>query len=174
MSLVLRAGTAADSPVVAAVHVESWQAAYRGLLPPEFLEALSVLDRREMWDGLFAEGSFGQMVVAELDDELVGFATVGPSREDLAGPDNGELGTFYLRPRVWGQGVAGPLHAEARALMVTAGYTDAILWALVGNERAHRFYLRQGWAPDGAQRTELRGEVTLAQARYRLRLAGGV
>ena len=52
--------------------------------------------------------------------------------------------------------------------------TEAVLWVLVGNERAQRFYRADGWRPDGAQRRVEVWNVLVDEIRYRCRLPGGV
>src|SRR5665647_1820355 len=42
MGLLVRRAEPQDAPVVARVHTASWRQAYRGLLPQEYLDALSV------------------------------------------------------------------------------------------------------------------------------------
>jgi hypothetical protein len=49
MILTVRRAELRDAAGIAAVHVASWQEAYRGLLPQEYLESLSVRDRIETW-----------------------------------------------------------------------------------------------------------------------------
>lgn len=41
---------------------------------------------------------------------------------------------------------------------------------LDANERARRFYERQGWRPDGAEKTEEHSGATLHEVRYRIEL----
>ena len=43
------AATSEDCRAVAEVHVESWQHAYRGILPEQYLASLSVAEREAMW-----------------------------------------------------------------------------------------------------------------------------
>ena len=45
----LRDATAADAHALATVHVASWRAAYRGLMPDEVLAGLSVPEREQLW-----------------------------------------------------------------------------------------------------------------------------
>ena len=81
-----------------------------------------------------------------------GFATTSPSRH----PDflkYGELCALYVDPRHWGRGLGVALVTAARTNLVTLGFRTAILWVLVGNVRAERFYLNDNWMPDGTQRT---------------------
>jgi hypothetical protein len=49
-----------------------------------------------------------------------------------------------------------------------AGFGDAILWVLEGNDRAQRFYEIGGWVLDGAAKDIVIAETSLAEVRYRL------
>jgi len=51
-----------------------------------------------------------------------------------------------------------------------AKYREAVLWVLEGNARARSFYQAHGWWPDGAVKTEQRGEALLNEVRYRRRV----
>jgi hypothetical protein len=46
---MIRRATINDARAIAEVHVKSWQVAYRGLLPEDFLQNLSVERREEQW-----------------------------------------------------------------------------------------------------------------------------
>jgi hypothetical protein len=50
------------------------------------------------------------------------------------------------------------------------GHSEAVLWVLEGNDRAARFYVADGWSPDGARRTETIWGVSVNDIRYRRRL----
>ena len=157
------------------MHVSSWQEAYRGLLPQEYLESLSVQGRTETWErNLSQPTALGAVtLVAELDDRIIGFASIGPSRDDDMGPDTGELWGLYLHPDHWGAGHGRTLHARAVTALSSTGATTATLWVLSGNQRARRFYEQQGWVADGAEKTDWRGDVRLDEVRYRCTLPTG-
>jgi ribosomal protein S18 acetylase RimI-like enzyme len=91
--------------------------------------------------------------VAVADGVICGFATTGPSR-DAGTPDAGELLALYVDPGAWGVGVGRRLMTEARECLGRRGFLTAVLWVLVGNDRAQRFYRLDGWRPDGRQRTD--------------------
>ena len=57
--------------------------------------------------------------------------------------------------------------AEARERLGGGGFTEAVLWVLVGNERAERFYRIDGWWPDGRRRQDLVWGVTVDEVGYR-------
>lgn len=141
---------------MALVHVKSWQSAYRGLIPDEVLDELSVDERTAMWERASARGE----VWVGLDgDEVVGFICTGPSREPDA---TSQLYAIYLLPSAWGTGLALPL-AEAGL----AGLTDVVLWVLEDNRRARSFYERLGFTMDGKTREETFGSVVVKELRYR-------
>jgi GNAT superfamily N-acetyltransferase len=148
----LRDAAPADAHALATVHVASWRAAYRGLMPDEVLAGLSVPEREQRWtDRLAAPAPRTSVVVAIDARQFVGFAAVGPPLVaiDRADPTLGDLYALYLDPGHWGRGIGAPLHAAALDRLATHGFTHAGLWILDGNERAQRFYLRHGWTDTG-------------------------
>ena len=57
--------------------------------------------------------------------------------------------------------------AEARRRLWEAGFVDALLWVLDGNDRAVRFYEGEGWTADGARREERPYGVVSNVSRFR-------
>ncbi|MGH9016393.1 MAG: GNAT family N-acetyltransferase [Acidimicrobiales bacterium] len=158
-----------DAAAVAVVHVRSWQAAYRGLMPDDYLDGLRSEDRQGRYTFGLSDPDAPATVVAEVDGIIRGFATTGPARDDDAG-DQGELFGFYVDPDVWGQGIGRLLMARARDRLVGRGWRSALLWVLVGNSRAERFYAADGWVADGEKRTDEVWGVIVEETRYRRRL----
>lgn len=94
-----------------------------------------------------------QTLVAVAGARIVGFSSFGPTRDpDARGA--GEIYALYVDPDHWSGGIGRRLLAETRHRLAEAGYTDAVLWVLRGNEAAERFYLADGWARDGVARME--------------------
>ncbi len=109
-------------------------------------------------------------MVAVEDGQICGFVTVAASR-DLALKDFGELCALYVDPEQWGRRVGVALVSAARVRLRELGYRSAFLWVLAGNLRAERFYALDGWAPDGARRTEKIWDIALDEVRHRRELA---
>lgn len=153
MALTVRDATASDAIEVARVHIRAWQAAYRGLMPDEFLDGL----REEERASRYSLGSTGsetpETILAVNDGVIRGFASIGPSR-DADIPDAGELCALYIDPSHWQKGIGSLLMAHGYQRMRARGFDEAILWLLVGNEGAERFYRADGWSPDGSSRHE--------------------
>jgi GNAT superfamily N-acetyltransferase len=155
-----------DAPAIAEVHVRTWQAAYRDVLPVDRLDAITVGQRIPLWERLLANPA-QTTFVAEAGDRIVAFVNVGPSREPDA---EGELYAIYALPEAWGTGTASELMSAALAALRTAGHANAVLWVLEDNPRARRFYEREGWAVDGTRKQEQFLGSDVAEVRYAIRL----
>lgn len=154
-----------DAPAVAAVHVRSWQVGYRGLLDQDYLDGLRPEDRMGHYTFASTDPDAPATIVAVEDGAICGFATTGPSRDaDIA--DGGEVLALYVDPDAWGLGVGRRLMAEARKRLSHSGFTDAVLWVLVGNDRAQRFYRADGWRPDGQRRSVEIWTVAVDEVRF--------
>lgn len=164
--MLLRTAQPADAAAVARVHVRSWQVAYRGLLPAEYLDGLRPEDRAQRYTFGDLEPDQPETIVAIERGAICGFATTGPSRDDDR-QGGGELLALYVDPDCWGLGFGRALAQEARTRLAQQGFELASLWLLVGNRRAARFYQIDGWAPDASRRREQVWGVMLDEARYR-------
>jgi ribosomal protein S18 acetylase RimI-like enzyme len=158
---------------MATVHVASWRAAYRGRLPDDYLAGLSVEERAGSWSGILADPSPGHVIVVELGDRIVGFAHVGPSGDDDSLPTTGELYTIYLLPDLWDQGLGRALMEAVLERLRADGYDAVTLWMLSTNDRARRFYLRQGWSQLSGQRTQEFGGQVVTDHRFGRTLVTG-
>lgn len=146
--MIVRDATSQDAAEVAGVHVRSWQAAYRGLFPDDYLDTLRAGDRMAHYTFGGGRPDRPATIVAVAGDTICGFATMGPSQDEDAA-DAGELYAIYLDPQAWGRGIGRSLIAEARVRLSRQGFAEAILWVLAGNEQAQRFYHADGWQPTG-------------------------
>lgn len=135
----IRAAEVSDAGAIAAVHVASWQVAYRDLLPEGVLDGLSVAGREQMWSAILGEPSPRSAVyVAAGRGAVLGFASIGVSRDGDADRDVGELSALYLQPGHWRQGIGSRLHVAVVAGLCDLGFRTATLWVLEGNDRALR------------------------------------
>ena len=161
----VRPANADDADAVGRVQVETWRAAYRGLLPDEAIARFDVAARQQMWREVLSREPRPRSAtfVAELDGEVVGFASVGACREE---PDAGELYSIYLHPTCWDRGIGRALLERAEESMRSAGFAKAILWVMQGNERGERFYRAGGWEHDGRKLDTFQG-TEVAELRYR-------
>ncbi len=151
----IRPAVLADAPRIAEVHVRSWQAGYRCLLPQPLLDALDPVARLARWEAILQHTDWPEegTLVAEEADQLVGFTRLCPER-DSRPRRAGEVAAFHVAPDHWRQGLGSCLMSAALAQLTEAGFNTAILWVLSGNERAIGFYEATGWRTDGATKAE--------------------
>ncbi len=158
--------TAEDCRAVAEVHVESWQHAYRGILPEQYLASLSAADREAMWRRLL-EQQPSHLLVARAADQVVGFVAFGASRDKGAPIDQAEIWAIYVKAASWSTGAGRLLWLEALERIVAEGYKSVSLWVIAGNERAVRFYERAGFVVEPESRKSFQlGGTTLEELRY--------
>lgn len=171
--VVVRAATEPDVDGLAMVHVRSWQSAYPGLMPQDYLDAQDVRHRATQWRRWLTDPPprLHVLVADHRSDGIVGFAGVAPYRaeegEQHPGEHVGELGSIYVLASHWGTGVGRRLMDAAVAELAGEGFAEAVLWVIEGNVRARRFYEAAGWAPDGAAKLDPRGGWDIPEVRYR-------
>lgn len=174
----IRPRSAADSAGIARVRRESWLAAYTGIIDRAIIDRVTAAggnaaeappDRRT----LVAVGGDDAAVIgyAIFGPERAVVSAVSPPVAAAGGPPavaapapapadpytvagraggTGELYALYVTPAWWSAGVGRALMDAVLAALREAGYVSAVLWVLVDNARARRFYERAGFVPDGA------------------------
>ena len=162
----VRLATAADAEAVESIRIRGWRTAYRHVFPPEELDALPIDPDRWRSRLHVAPPGWSTFVVEDGDGRVVGFASVGPSRDEAG---IGELFAIYVDPDDWSTG-AGRALIERAEEQLRSEYEVAYLWVLEDNPRARAFYERAGWAPEGARKAEERFGVRAPEVRYRKEL----
>ena len=156
--MLVRPATLDDARGIASVQVHAWRAAYTGIVPREFLDNLSVDERESRWRTNLA-GMEAMTCVAEDPTGVIGWASVGPCRDEDATPELGELWAIYVAPERWRGGVGRALWTWGRARLAERGSRDIVVWVLEANHAARRFYETLGFraAPDRTRMLEIGG-----------------
>ena len=101
----IRRAQESDAPALAKVHVDSWQAAYRGLVPDSVLQGFTYQGRTERFWQSLATGSEETYLVEE-DGSVMGFLVLGTCRDsDLNVDCTGEIWGIYISPDHWRKGL---------------------------------------------------------------------
>lgn len=165
--MIIRPACLADALPIATIHVEAWRVAYQGIVPDEFLRALSVEERHLGWQQIL-ETEESLTWVAEDGDMALGWISMGKSRDANAPPSIGEIWAIYVRPDHWSRGVGRALCTAAEQELRRQGFTDVTLWVLKDNERALRFYVSNGFIRDACEdRIIERGGKALSEVRMK-------
>jgi GNAT superfamily N-acetyltransferase len=142
----LRAATADDAEAMVAVTAEGFETyrsfAPEGWTPPsasdELERLLRLLEDSDVW-----------YQVAEHDGALVGHVGFLPAERTFAPAGDPGLAHFrqlFVTRALWGTGLATRLHAAAIDEARARGFTAMRLFTPGGQERARRFYEREGWS----------------------------
>jgi GNAT superfamily N-acetyltransferase len=130
---------------MARVHVETWKTTYRGMVPDDRLDGLTVeADIAGGFGSWLQEPPPGvaEFVAATPAGEIVAFALGCPNRE--SDPDfTGELGAIYVLKAHQGHGIGTALVGEVARFLASTENTSMIAWVLEQNPY-RRFYERLG------------------------------
>lgn len=160
-SIKVRNGKPGDAKAIASVFKESWQHAYRGIIPHGHLEHMIRRRGPEWWRSAVRAGD--TVLIVECSGEVVGYATLGTSR--TKGAYQGEIYEIYMLPSHQGLGLGEHLFEAARASLDTRGLSGLLIWALSDNRMATDFYWRRGGRPV-AKSVEHFGGATLEKVAF--------
>ena len=138
--------------------MDAWRAAYRGIVPDDYLDGLSYDESERLWRDAIAAGD-GGVFVAEDGAGVFGFASGSPrerfSRE--LREYEGELKTLYVLPYRKGAGAGRQLVGAVARHFVDRGVNSMLLWAFAENRPARGFYGSLGGVPVAEDGFELGG-----------------
>jgi ribosomal protein S18 acetylase RimI-like enzyme len=167
--MIVRSARLEDALPIATIHVDAWRVAYRGIVPDEYLHALSIDQRHAGWRQILAGGE--SVWVGEDGDKIVGWISAAQTRDVDASQWTGEIWAVYIAPDHWRQGAGRALCEAAEQELRRQGFTDVTLWVLKDNERALRFYESIGFVLDDCEdRIIERGGKALREVRMRKNL----
>ncbi len=162
----LRAARPADAAAIARVHVETWRAAYAGIVPDASLGAMTESKQALQWNNTIRRAVAPEAVlVAESSDlpggRIVGFGSCGRARKR---PGTGEVFTLYVAPDWQGRGIGRRLLHGLLAKLKTGGLNEALVWVLSDNPA--RFFYEAMGGRRVAERQERFAGVRLEEAAY--------
>lgn len=159
-----------DVKDIAEIHVKSWQAVYKGLIPQSYLNNLSISKREKSWQNILTNCQT-HTIVQEIDNLVVGFANFGQTRDrDKDSKISGEITSIYLNPEYWRKGLGTELVEFIFKDMKHRKFTKITLWVLDTNQIARKFYEKMGFQPDGETKVDVRENFELREIRYSIDL----
>jgi GNAT superfamily N-acetyltransferase len=163
-----------DARGIAEVTVRAWRAAYRGIVPDEVLDGLSVDEREALGRTWLADTSGESFTVVGLGAEgrVEGFCSAyAPSRDDDAAATTAQVAATYVDPECWRRGLGAALMRSAWTELRSRGdWREVTLWVFPANDAARAFYETFGFVPDGAAMVHDRSGAEII--RMRAALAG--
>ena len=170
MSVSFRRAELEDADTVGFITSRSWQAAYRGIVPEDYLAGVTPEYRARKYRESYPLLEGVEFYLVFVDGSPSGAMNLHRCRDEgLTGC--GEIGIFYFLPEYWGRGCATETMQFALERLKELGYGSVLLWVLEDNHRARRFYEKQGFVADGGRKMITRGKE-LADIRYRKAIEG--
>lgn len=168
--MIIRAAAVADAADIAKIHVLAWRSAYRGIMPDEFLDSLSVEQKTANWRRALQGSGPGRNDVLLQDGAVAGFMVSGPARdEDLKLQSVIELVALNIAPEHWRKGFGAALTRTLVEAAKQDGIDQLVLWTATGNNRAITFYEQFGFEADGVKRVDSNHcNAPITEARYRI------
>ncbi|WP_298627418.1 GNAT family N-acetyltransferase [uncultured Legionella sp.] len=148
----IRPATVDDAEAIAVNHILSWQGMYKDFIPESILQELSIPDRTQQWRDLINQNV--KVLVIEVADKIVGFASICAFRDDIRNGENGEISAIYLHPDYWRLGLGTKLCLAALDELSLSGYKTIYLWVLSDNHQAHKFYESLGFQATDSTKME--------------------
>ena len=166
----LRPATNADVQALARAVVDG-VGVYRSFAPPDWTAA-SLAHEAEALRALLADDDVWCLVAESEDGALAGQVTILPAARaphPVPGRALAHLRNLFVGREFWGTGLARTLNAAAVEAARERGYTELRLFTPAGQDRARRFYEREGWAQVGESFHDPGPDLALVEYRYALR-----
>ena len=165
MTNVIRPARVEDADAIALVAVTAWRETYAGIMPDEYLAALSLEHRAGVVrDHLTQMPDTHTFLVALDRDRVVGFGFAAPTRQAELGTD-GEIVAINIVDAAKRRGFGARLMAAMADALSLGGFTRVGLWVIEQNLPARRFYDALG-GTQMTQRTQEFGGRTLVELGY--------
>lgn len=160
----LRIANKNDAAGVAKVHIDTWRACYKDIVPDSYLDSLDYAERTIGWEkGLCDESQLN--FVAVKNQEIIGWVTFGVNRDKRA-ENILEIYGIYVLPKYWGNDVGTCLFNAAMNDLEKQSPKIITLWVLEENMRARKFYQHNGFELDGTTEEIIIGGKSLTEIRY--------
>ena len=161
----VRPATASDLPQIAWLHVQSWQTAYRGVVPDQILQSMRAERSLPGWQKTF-ESFPDNLTVVDGEVGIAGFCCAGPVVDSEKNrPFTFEIYGIHVRPDCHRQGLGSKLMFQAFERMRMLDLDGAIVWTLDALVQSRRFYEKHGGIVVKSGTWTI-GSVTLPEVAY--------
>lgn len=141
-------GTSLDAKRLKEIHISAYQKSYRGYLPDEYLDSLSITEEVVQKTALYIEKT--ECYFVEENDEKIAFAYL---LDETGEKDVFELMAIYVHPDFQRQGVGRFFVSELIKIKKQKGFKKVILWTIKDGP-AVGFYEKIGFKLDKAKESK--------------------
>lgn len=141
--MIIKSATIGDIKEISKIHALSWKAAYKNIIPENYLKNL----KDDFWVEHFTHiinRNVNKVNVIYKNDILIGCISYGESKDERFSM-YGEIFSMYILPEHFGKGYGKKLLTDALDDLKNLGYSKVILWVLKDNKDAISFYEKNGF-----------------------------
>ncbi|GAC1347915.1 MAG: GNAT family N-acetyltransferase [Ktedonobacteraceae bacterium] len=155
--MLIRRATPEAAAGIARVRVDTWRAAYRGIVPDEFLDNMSYAGNESRWAERLSDVDNQVYTFVAIDEsgQIFGFVSGGPNRDNDP-VYKSELYAIYILPSHHGLGIGRRLTVALVEKLLETGFDSMLLWVFTDN-LARRFYEALGGQLIKSSQFELNG-----------------
>ena len=142
-NIIIRNINEKDIPSIADIQIKGWKSAYKGIIDDSILNAMNKEEKIERLKSNYAKNGF---IVAEIENEVVGFCRYADSNEftpEMQDIDC-EITALYVKPDLKYKGIGTRLFQFVIDEFKNKSKVRMILWCLKENEPSKRFYRKKG------------------------------
>jgi len=147
MTINIRPATVADAPDIAEIHIRSWEAAYKDIIPADYMQEKFAI-RPARWLQTLAEESDTHYVI-QAEGNAAGFLTIAPHKDDDLDDTFYELWGLYLHPQYFRRGLGTKAMDFAINKARELGKKTLTVWVFADNINSIKFYEKCGFTADG-------------------------
>ena len=162
LEINIRPAVLSDAIDMAEVYMGSFEAAYKNIIPADYIREKRVNSNENMIRVLSDENYSRFQYVILHKDAIVGVMTVAPARDDDTDDSFYELHGIYISPNYFRQGIGAQAINFALDKARTLGKQTMILWVFADNICSIKFYEKSGFITDGKTRTLNCGKPLIA------------
>lgn len=148
----IRLAEPGDEIALADVHHSSLVQTF-GQMLPEYANSRTLNDFERLWQQRLEVPTCVTSVLLS-GERIVGLVSAAASRDDDADGTFGDVDRIYLHPSAWEKGLGVQLLTWCEEELARMGYVISKLWVFEMNERARRFYERNGYVHDGKTKVD--------------------
>ena len=155
--VAIRLAVPADAPEMAEVGMRSWEAAYKDIIPADFIRQKNATRPEHFKKSITHENKYTYVI--QRGGKTVGIMHVAPSSDMDLDDSFYELHYIYLHPDYFRQGIGTKALDFAFDLARKLGKTAMSVWVLAENVNSIKFYEKCGFIADGSVKPREYGRV---------------
>jgi GNAT superfamily N-acetyltransferase len=162
--MIIRKAARDDGLHVARIQVETWRSTYKGLIPDQHLDQMSIQKRSEYWASAIEKAEPTKFLIVVEDEGIPrGFLAGGPHRTYLEGYP-GEVYALYVEKAHQRKSMGKAIFEAGLEHLRELGMQGVAVWVLKNNPY-FRFYEKMGGIKLIEKETEI-GEAKYIEVGY--------